>query len=51
MVPLTVSVKSGPPRGPVAGERLLIVGTGLLIVKFTDPDCPPPGVGLKTLMG
>ena len=49
--PLTVSVKLVPPCGAFGGERLVIAGTGLLTVRFTEPDVPPLGVGLKTRIG
>jgi hypothetical protein len=31
-----------------AGDRLVMTGTGLLTVKFTEADAPPPGAGLVT---
>ena len=52
LVPLTVSVKAGPPAVADEGLRLVVVGTGLsgtLIVKVWALEVPPPGVGLKTV--
>jgi hypothetical protein len=48
--PLAVSVNAGPPAVAVLGEMLVSDGAVLLTVKFNDPDVPPPGVGLKTVM-
>jgi hypothetical protein len=48
-VPLTVNVKADPPAVAEEGLRLVVVGTGLLIVKVWGLDVPPPGVGLKTV--
>lgn len=39
------------PTGAVVGEMDVSVGTGLLIVKLTEFDAPPPGVGLLTVTG
>src|SRR5262245_39419418 len=52
LLPLTVSVKAGPAAGVVFGTRLVIEGTGLLVlltVKVRLPDVPPPGAGLNTV--
>ncbi len=49
LLPLTVSVKAGPPAVAEEGLRLVVVGTGLLIVKVRAPEVPPPGVGLNTV--
>jgi hypothetical protein len=46
---LTVKVNAGPPAVVVAGLRLVVVGTGLLIVKVRELDVPPPGAGLNTV--
>src|SRR5205809_1167862 len=50
-VPVTVSVKAGPPAVALLGEIELSVGAGLLMVKVCVPDVPPPGVGVKTVTG
>jgi len=47
--PLTVRVKLGPNTSAVDGEMLEIEGTGLLTVKVTAAEAPPPGVGVKTV--
>ena len=49
LLPLTVSVNAGPPAFAVAGLRLVVVGTGLLIVKVRELEVPPPGAGLNTV--
>ena len=54
MVPVTVSVKADPPAIAEEGLMPVVVGTGLsglLIVKVSAPEVPPPGVGLKTVTG
>ncbi len=48
--PVTVRVKAAPPAVAVAGASELITGAGLLIVKVSPGDSPPPGAGLKTVM-
>ena len=48
-LPLTVNVKLGPPAVVLEGLRLVITGTGLLIVKVSVLEVPPPGVGLYTV--
>ena len=48
-VPFTVRVKAGPPAVALAGLRLVIVGTGLLMGKGTGLEVPPPGEGLKAV--
>jgi hypothetical protein len=48
-LPLTVSVNAGPPAPAVAGLKLVVVGTGLLIVKVRPLEVPPPGAGLNTV--
>ena len=48
MVPVTVRVNPGPAAGALVGERLLAVGTGLLIVNVSGADTPPVP-GLKTV--
>lgn len=49
LLPLTVSVNAGPPAFAVAGLRLVVVGTGLLIVNVRELEVPPPGAGLNTV--
>ena len=46
LVPLTVSVKAGPPAVPVVGESVVIVGAGLFTVKVCAVDGPVVGAGL-----
>src|SRR5688572_22079223 len=48
-VPVTVSVKPGPPATAAVGLRLLSVGTGLPMLKVCAFDVPPPGAGLSTV--
>ena len=47
--PLMVSVKAAPPAVALTGANDVIVGTGLLTVKFVAVDVPPPGTGLVTV--
>jgi hypothetical protein len=47
-VPLIVSVWAAAPAVAEEGERLVIAGAGLLTVKFTEFDAPPPGDGFIT---
>jgi len=50
LLPLTVRVNSGSPAVTLDGERLLVIGNGLLTVKFNaGVDVPPPGAGLVTV--
>ena len=51
LLPLIVSVKSGLPAVKFVGEMLVVVGGRLLTVSMTALDVPPPGVGLKTVIG
>jgi len=46
-----VSVKAGPPAVAEDGLRLAIEGRGLRIVNVSAFEAPPPGVGLKTVIG
>ncbi len=50
-VPVTVKVNAAVPAVALAGDSVLIVGTGFaaLIVNAALPDVPPPGVGLVTV--
>jgi hypothetical protein len=51
LVPVTVSVNAGLPAIAEVCDNNVTVGTGLLIVKVIAADVPPPGSGLKTVMG
>src|SRR5216683_212002 len=48
-VPLTVSVNAAPPAGAPAGNKVVIVGTGLLMVNVAAAEIPPPGAGFVTV--
>ena len=48
LLPFTVSVNAAPPTVAAFGLRLVIAGTGLLIVKFRLFELPPPGDGFNT---
>ena len=48
-VPFTVSVKAAPPAMALLGERVVAVGTGLLIVKVIAEEVPPPGGPLNAV--
>src|SRR3990172_531392 len=48
--PLTMIARLGEPTIAAAGERLLMAGTGLLMVRSVALDVPPPGKGLKTVI-
>jgi hypothetical protein len=48
-VPVTVSVNAAPPTVALAGLRLVIEGAGLLIMKESADDMPPPGEGFTTI--
>lgn len=50
-VPLTVSVNAAPPAVALFGAIVVIVGGGLVTLKFTATDVPPPGTGLVTVTG
>jgi hypothetical protein len=47
-VPLMVRVCAAAPAVAELGERLVMVGAGLLTVKFTEFEAPPPGAGFVT---
>ena len=49
-VPVTVRVKLPLPAVRVVGLMVLSVGAGLLTVKLTAFELPPPGVGLKMVI-
>src|SRR5437588_792206 len=46
-LPRTVTVNAAAPAVALAGESELIPGAGLLTVKLTGSEVPPPGAGLK----
>lgn len=48
-VPFTVSVNAAPPAVALLGERVVMVGNGLLMVKVADAEVPPPGAGFVTV--
>ena len=48
-VPFTVSVKSELPAVVEVGVIEVVVGTGFVIVKVSEFDVPPPGVGFTTV--
>jgi hypothetical protein len=48
-VPFRVSVKPAPPAVPDDGLRLVVAGTGLLMLIVCALEVPPPGVGLYTV--
>jgi hypothetical protein len=48
-LPVTVSVNAALPAYAVAGLRLVVVGTGLLTVKDSAFEVPPPGAGVTTV--
>jgi hypothetical protein len=50
-VPFTVNVNAPEPVVALVGDSVVIVGTGLFTLKFTEFDVPPPGVGLATVTG
>ena len=50
-VPVTVSVKAGPPAVMLDGESKMAFGAGfggVLITKLSGSDEPPPGAGFST---
>jgi len=49
LFPFTVNVNAVPPAFAVAGLRLVVVGTGLLIAKARAFEVPPPGAGVNTV--
>ena len=53
LVPFTVNVNAPEPAITFVGKSVVTVGTGFgaaLILKFTEFDVPPPGVGLVTVI-
>jgi hypothetical protein len=49
-VPFTVNVKAPEFTSFEVGDKVVIVGTGLLTLKPTALEVPPPGAGLTTVM-
>ena len=49
--PFTVSVKAAPPAVALVGKMEVTAGFGLLIVKVSEFDAPPPGPGFVTMTG
>ena len=49
MLPLTVRVNPAAPAVALVGARVVVSGRGLLIVKVSGADSPPPGSGSKTV--
>src|SRR5215471_11135975 len=49
LLPVKVRVKAALPAFTLAGEMLAREGTGLLTVRVTTPDVPPPGAGFATV--
>src|SRR5205807_2606151 len=50
LLPVRVSVNPGLPAETLEGEMLESEGTGLLTVRVTAEEVPPPGAGLETVM-
>ncbi len=49
---MTVKVNAALPAVALEGERLLVVGSGLLTVKVSaGVEVPPPGLGFVTVTG
>lgn len=48
--PLTVSVNAAPPASALLGASEVMVGLGLSTTKASEPDTPPPGLGLVAVM-
>lgn len=48
-LPVTTNVKAVPPAVAEAGFKLVMAGAGLLMVKVSPFDVPPPGDGLATV--
>ena len=47
-VPVIVSVCAAAPAVADDGDKPVIAGTGLLTVKLSELDAPPPGEGFVT---
>ena len=53
LLPVTVSVKAGPPAMALLGSSAVATGTGFgaVIVNVIAVDVPPPGAGVTTVTG
>lgn len=51
MPPFTVNVKAASPLVLLMGEMLVNDGAGLFTVNALGDELPPPGAGLKTVIG
>src|ERR1700742_4452590 len=51
LVPVSVMVVLPLPASALFGLTLERVGAGLLMVKLCEPDVPPPGPALTTVIG
>jgi hypothetical protein len=51
LVPLIVRTCEAVPEAAEVGESVVIVGTGLLTLRLTALEEPPPGVGFVTTTG
>ena len=49
LLPFTVSGKVGPPAVALAGDNVLVLGTGLLMGRVSGADPPPFTSGSKTV--
>ena len=51
MPPFTVKAKAASPVTLLVGEMLVSVGSRLFTVNVIGDEVPPPGAGLKTVIG
>src|SRR5207249_3071331 len=51
LLPVTVSVKAAPPVVALAGDSVVNVGVGLVMVNVCAAEVPPPGAGVMTVTG
>jgi len=49
-VPFTVRVNAAPPASALLGASEVMLGLGLSTTKASEPDTPPPGLGLVAVM-
>jgi hypothetical protein len=49
--PVTTREKAGPPAVALVGEMEVVAGTGLVTLKLTAVEVPPPGAGFVTVTG